>query len=388
MGAQPSQTGVVTYGNALQRRGWMVEGLVQESANSWWAGLKGKTNKSIVFITTDISKGAGHEVHFQWDGNASGAGKVDKERLRGNEENKKQFSDKIRVRRIRHGLDNGDEFDSIDIGNQALSEHAHSRGLLADWYIRQSDQWLFDAAQGMLNNESLTHIIRPNGKATIANLAATDKFSYDFLVTLERIVKSAKGYTVGGKRRRLDPFTFAGGLRKYLLIIDAKQAEDLAMDAKFQAIVTGGDVRGSDNRLIKGVLGTFRSFVIVEADDFQGKSVSRTIAKSAVEVAGLRQINADGIFSGEAGFGTSGKVVASRAVILGAGALQVANGRSPDYKYKSSDDYDITSGSAIEVWTNVQASILKAENGDYEEAKVGGFQYGIIAVDTYNSTNP
>ncbi len=387
MGAQPSQTGVVTYNSVLKRRQWMLEGLVQKAAISWWAGLKGGSKDSVVFVTTDASKGAGHEVVFQFGGNVSGAAKVDKERLRGNEEEKKQFSDKIRVRRIRHGLDNGDEFDAVDIGNQPLSTHENSRNLLADWYVRQSDQWLFDTAQGRMNNESLTHIIRPNSRATIAELTPTDTMSYDFLVKLERIIKSSKGYTLGGKRRRLEPFTFDGGMRKYLLVIDAKQAEDLALDSKFQSIISQGDVRGNENRLIKGVIGTFRSLVVIEADDYMGTALSRTIGKSEVEVAGLRQINEDGVFSGETGFDTASKVVASRAVVLGAGALQQAFGRQPDYKYKGSDDYDITSGSAIEIWTNVQATVLKAENGEYKDAKVSGFQYGIVAVDTYNSTN-
>ena len=387
MGAQPSQTGVVTYNSVLKRRQWMLDGLVQKSATSWWAGLKGGSKDAVVFVTTDASKGAGHEVVFQFGGNVSGAAKVDKERLRGNEEQKKQFSDKIRVRRIRHGLDNGDEFDAVDIGNQPLSTHENSRGLLADWYVRQSDQWLFDAAQGRLNSETLTHIVRPNARATIGALTAADTFGYEFLVKLEKIIKSSKGYTTGGKRRRLEPFTFDGGMRKYLLVIDAKQAEDLALDAKFQEIIKDADVRGNGNRLIKGVIGTFRSFVIVEGDDFMGASPSRVIGKSEVEVAGLRQINEDNIFSGESGFDTAGKVVASRALILGAGALQQAFGRQPDYKYQASDDYEITSGSAMELWTNVQTTILKAENGEYKDAKVAGFQYGIVAVDTYNSTN-
>lgn len=386
MAAQPNQTGVVTYGSVLERRQWMLEGLLQKASTSFWAGFKGGSKDSIVFVTTDASKGAGHEVVFQFGGNASGAGKVDKERLRGNEEQKKQFSDKIRVRRIRHGLDNGDEFDAINIGNQALSSHEGSRNLLSDWYVRQSDQWLFDTAQGFLNSEALTHIIRPNDRANIAALTSADTFGYEFLVRLEKVISKSSGYTTGGTRARLEPFTFAGGKRKYLMIIDATQAADLALDAKFQAIVTSGDVRGNDNRLISGVIGTFRSFVIVQADDFQGVSASKVISKSEVEVAGMRQLDEDGKFSGETGFEASASVVASRAIILGAGALQQAFGRQPDYKYAASDDYEITSGSAIELWTNTQATILKAENGEYVSAKVSGFQHGIVAVETYSHT--
>ena len=385
MAAQPSQTGVVTYNSVLKRRQWMLEGLIQKAAVSWWAGLKGSTKDSVVFVTTDASKGAGHEVVFQFGGNVSGEAKLDKERLRGNEEQKKQFSDKIRVRRIRHGLDNGDEFDAIDIGNQPLSTHENSRSLLADWYVRQSDQWLFDAAQGRLNSEPLTHIVRPNNRASIGDLVAGDTFGYEFLVKLEKIIKSSKGFTQGGKRKRLEPFIFEGGIRKYLLVIDAKQAEDLALDTRLQEILQSADIRGNDNRLIRGVMGIFRSFVIVEADDFMGVSSSRVIGKSEVEVPGLRLVHENGAFSGETGFESAG-IVASRALVLGAGALQQAFGRQPDYKFQSSDDYEITSGSAIELWTNVQSTIFKAENGEYHDAKVSGFQYGIVAVDTYNST--
>jgi hypothetical protein len=58
----------------------------------------------------------------------------------------------------------------------------------------------------------------------------------------------------------------------------------------------------------------------------------------------------------------------------------------PDYKFKTSQDFDIKSESALEVWMNCQKTILTVENDDYADAKVGGFDYGVVVVDTYNST--
>ena len=95
--ATPNQTGVVSFGNKLERNKWVLQALVQEASQSWWAGLKGTTSEAVVFVTTDASKKEGHEVVFQFNGNVTGEAKRGKERLRGSEESKKLFSDRIRV---------------------------------------------------------------------------------------------------------------------------------------------------------------------------------------------------------------------------------------------------------------------------------------------------
>jgi hypothetical protein len=73
---------------------------------------------------------------------------------------------------------------------------------------------------------------------------------------------------------------------------------------------------------------------------------------------------------------------------LGAGALQVADGMAPDYLFEESDDYGITSGSGIEMYTNTQATVLYADSTDYDDAKRAGYHYGMVAVDTFHHINP
>ena len=382
--AQPnSQTAVVDLNDPLKRKAWMLEGMLQKASNSFWAPFKGTSKDSVVFTTTDISKGAGHEVEFQFNANASGKGVKGKERLRGNEEQKKQFSDMIRVDRVRHGLDNGDVYDAIDIGNVPLSFHENSRALLADWNVRKRDQWLFDAAQGFLNGEGNTHIIRPNDRSSIANLTTSDTMSLDFVYDVEAIVKSSRGYTTGGARAPLEPYTLSGGERVWLWMLDSNTLRQMMKDSTFQAVMARGDYRGADNRLIRGALGKIGSFLFIEAPDFHGFSDDNGLVGSEVEISGMRQVHESGIYTGETGFETTTGVIASRSMILGAGALQVADGKAPDYKWKGSDDYDITSGSAIEMYTNTQSTILYANTAEYRDAKRAGFQYGMIAVDTY-----
>ena len=86
------------------------------------------------------------------------------------------------------------------------------------------------------------------------------------------------------------------------------------------------------------------------------------------------------------GAGTQSGIVASRGVIMGAGALQIGFGKQPDYKFQESTDFAINSESALEAWWNVQKCKLVAENEDYSQAKVAGIDYGMITVETYAAT--
>lgn len=376
-------TGVVPYGSQLKRKAWAVQGLVQARATSFWDGLTGNSADSVVYQENDLSKGAGHEVVFDYDGNLSSKAHVDKEQAFGNSEQKKKFSDKLRVRRLRWSVDNGDEFDAIDINSLDLTTHEDSRSKLSDLFVRAKDQFLFDAAQGFLANSGVSHIIRPNNRATIGDLVVDDKAGYDFILDVEDTIKTGRDFTTGIDRRPMEPFTLANGKRKWIWVVDSRVARDVRKDDGFTAIMANADYRGVDNRLIKGVIGEIGSFIVIEAQNFFGKSSSRVIGKTEVEVCGLRKIDSAGLYEGEVGFGGSGVTIASRTLILGRGALQVGMGKMPDYKWQPSEDFGIKSESALITYMNVQTTVLLAETEDYEDAKVAGYDYGIVCVDTF-----
>ena len=386
MGAQASGSGIVPYGSILVRNGWMLEGLVQAAATSFWDGLTGNTSDAVIYQKNDFSVSEGHEIRFQFDGNLTSKAHLDKEQAWGNSEQKKLFSDKLRVRRLRWSVDNGDAFDAVNVGDLSISEHGDSRSKLADLFIRAKDQMIFDAGQGLLNNEGPTHRILPSGKTTIGGLVAADVWTYDFLLDTEDIIKSGKGYSVGGTRRPLEPYQLADGKRVWLVVIDSRASRDLRKDQQFIDVTAMGDVRGEGNRLIKGVIGKMGSFIFIEADTAFGVA-SSTIGKSEVEICGLRHVDSSGLFEGQPGYGAGGTIEASRALILGRSAIQIGFGKQPDYKWQESQDFGIKSESALEVWMNVQKTILKAENNDYTEAKVAGHDYGIVVVDTFFRTN-
>lgn len=371
-------TAVVALSSDLKRRRWIREGLVQAASKSFWSPMTGASSSSVIYQVNNTSAKEGHTVVFDFSGNISGKAKKGKETAFGEGEAKKKFSDKIVVDRYRIPVDNGDEFDAVDIGDLAISQHSDSRAKLGDLWIRFKDQSIFDAAQGLLGQVP-SHTI---------DLGTT--FSFDDLIQLETIIKTSNGYTSGGIRRPLDPYRLQDGEPCWLFVIDAAMAQLLRADtAGYQTIVRSGDVRGNQNRNIKGVIGKIGSLLIVQADQFFGETSGSApgwgLNDSEIEISGLRQyVGADPLiapWTGQEGFDYGATLLHSRGLIMGAGAIQCAFGRHPDYKWQPSEDFGITSESALEVWFETQKVNLKAENAEYKAAKISGLDYGVVAVD-------
>lgn len=205
------------------------------------------------------------------------------------------------------------------------------------------------------------------------------------MINIETIIKTGQGYTTGGQRAPLQAYTTVDGKPVWLYVVDTAMAGILKKASGYQTINANADVRGSDNRLIKGVIGKLGNLLIMEADSFfgstEGTDTSWSMDDSSIEIAGLRQYDASNNWTGQADFSTAGNVY-SRGLLLGAGALQLGYGKMPDYKFKSSDDFDITSESALEVWMEVKKTTLVLEQGKaYNQAKVSGIDYGCVCVD-------
>ena len=377
-------TGVVRLDSDLKRKKWMREGLVQAASRSFWSPMTGSTKDSVVFQANNEQSAEGHTVVFDFDGNLSGKAVKGKETAYGKGEQKKKFSDKITVERYRLVADNGDKFDGVDIGDLTINEHSDSRQKLGDLFTRFKDQSIFDAAQGNLvtnddGAQAPTHTI---------DLGTT--FTFGDLLDIEKILKTSNGFTTGGVRRPLDPYTLANGERVWLFIIDAAMANLLRADtAGYQTIVRSGDVRGANNRNISGVIGRLGALMIVEADQFFGFTEGTTtgwgLDDSEIEMCGLRQYDgaapASALWTGQEGFDYASAALHSRGLIMGTGAIQTAFGKQPDYKFQESQDFGIKSESAVEFWMEARKTNLTAENEKYKAAKISDIDYGCIAVD-------
>jgi len=389
-------TATVSIGSDLERKKWLREGLIQAASKSFWGPYTGNSSNSIVYQVNNEGASDGHTVVFDYSGKISGKAVKGKDTAYGKGEIKRKFSDKITVERYRIPVDNGDKFEGVNIGDLSINEHSDSRGKLADLFIRWKDQMIFDEAQGALGNHP-SHIYELT--------AAT--FTYNTLLDIETALKTGKGFvapsatgaantgTAAARRAPLEPFRLENGEAVWLFVVDSYMAGLLKASSGYQTIVINADVRGNNNRSLSGVIGKIGRLVIVEASDFFGYTEGTgdfTLDDSEVEIAGLRKysttlangtvLNAwEGQTAYETDSATATKVV-SRGLILGQGAIQTAFGKMPDYKFQESEDFAITSQSAVEFWTEVKKTNLTLEGGGvYKQAKISGLDFGVIAVD-------
>jgi len=376
-------TGVVALNSDLARKKWMREGLLQKTSVSFWSAYTGLSKDSPVFQSNNETASEGHTVVFDFDGNLSGRAVKGKNQAYGNGEQKKKFSDKLSVERYRLVVDNGDRFDGVNIGDLSQNAHEDSRAKLADLFTRFKDQALFDTAQGFKDGVAPTHSIQID--------ASVNALAYSDLVTIEKTLRTGIGYNTGvfgsaiaaPQRAPLQPYRLQDGRSVWVLVIDPFTAANIKSNfttGGIMQLATSADLRGESNRVFRGLVGQIGQLIIVEAEAFFGTTTSNTLDGSEIEISGMRQYDSNNTaWSGEAGFVAP---IYSRNLLLGAGAMQMAFGKQPDYKFQESTDFGIKSESAVEFWMDSKKTNLTAETaGDYKAAKKANLDYGVIAVD-------
>lgn len=368
-------TGKVDIGSDLERRAWVTEGLIQKSATSFWAPYKGTTMDSVITVKNEVGKRQGNTVVMDFDGNLSGKPTKGNTQAKGTGEQKKKFSDKLVIADYRYVVDNGTKFDGVNIGDLSINEHSDSRSKLGDLWLRSEDQAYFDIGQ----------------QSADFRIDLGTAFTFDGALDIEKVVKQGTGFSTSptgiSKRLPLKPFMLQNGEPVWLFVIDVAMKNLLMKTTGAQNMFSNADVRGNENRLIRGALGKIGNFLYVEAGDFFGETSGNILTNgyynydnTGVEMAGLRTFDSvNNAWSGEDGFDPA-STLRSRGLILGAGAFQKGNGMMPDYKYEETD-FGKFSESCLETWCATKATKLLAENKDYADGKVAGYSYGTIGVD-------
>lgn len=368
----------VRYDSDLKRKAWVSEGLIQKAATSFWQPYKGRDVgfDSIILTKNTSTAGSGHTVVFDFYGNLSGKPVKGNTTAKGTGEEKKKFSDKLVVSDYRYVVNNGTRFEGVDIGMSYLNEHEQSRSMLGDVWVRSEDQAYFDLGQQSADF-GLTFAAADFDLGALSRIEQSVKMGRDFDTT-------PAGFT--GRRYPLKPFKLANGEPVWLLVIDVAMKNAFLNTTGAGNALMHADVRGNENRIISGVLGKIGSFLIVEAPSFFGSTDGDILVdgyyeykNTGVEISGLRQLDANGKWTGQDGFDDAA-VTTSRGLVLGAGAFQKANGMMPDYKAEQSD-FGKFSESALEVWCSAKATKLLNENSDNKDGKLAGYNFGLVSVD-------
>lgn len=382
-------TAVVPYDNPLIRQGWTMWGLIQKMPTSFWHPYTGQGRNNIIVQENNISNAAtGHTRIYDLGGDLTDAPIKGRTTAYGRGEGKRKFWEQVTVDRYRFPVDNGDIFDATQIGDLALASHQDSMEKLSRKYIKWHDQFFFDALQG--------NIIDPT------NLAATppthifdfgNTFDYNTLIDIENRLSTSTQYNTGGPRTPLESYMMMGDEPCWLLVVDSHVNAKLRMSVDWQKIIPQSDLRGNQNRAIKGSIGKVGGLQIVTAPTSFGALDTTAggawdLDSFSIERSGLRRYKNTGtadapvlVWAGSPEYAASSAKAHSRSLLLGPQAAIYAMGMAPDFKIQKSQDFEITSESLLEIWAGITKVNLQAATQDYVQARVAGLDYGVICVD-------
>ena len=406
---------VTRPGSPLVRETWVNRKLGEVAAKSFWIPYTGSSNTDIIYQAKDPGCANGHTVVFDFSGKLTGAG------VRGDGEacilgeDKRKFSDKMVVEMFSFYVDNGTKFKACEIGDLNLPQHSDSISKLADLWVRQKDQAIFDTLLGATKDSC--------GPSHVYDLWCS--FEWNDMAEIESALKTGEGFSctnpngsinhgsIAQRRAPMDlPF---GDNNSYLFILTERMAKMLKNNPKYQLINMNADARGNNNALFTGVIHTQGTIRYVEAPVFYGETQGTgdfdIIEDTLLYQSGMRRyaVGANGAFAweGQAQFKVLEalandekiaiaalpedqqaaaeearvNVVYSRGLILGASAAQTGFGASPDYAVAESK-FGKKTESMLEVIFEVKKTNLTLERGsDYEAAGITNIDYSCVAVD-------
>jgi len=376
-----NQTSQLNLNDPLERKRWVKQQMViaaNDRANLF-RGYVGNSAQSIIYRSSFTNSNAMQSVIFDFDGFLSNPPIVGKQRAIGKGESQKYFSDQLHLNFYRFVRDNGWRVEASAWDKVNNTKHTYAMSQLANLNTRFYSQTLSDAFQGFLVGCEPTHVIRPNGKGTTTALTSADKPSLSFLRKIEEVCQMGWGFSSGTTETRLPliPGTASG---RYTLLVDQLFPILVREDADFQELIKHSDVRGNQNRNIRGYIGTIGNLDIVTVPMAHGFMVSRNFGGSGVMLPGFRFMNKNGKITGEKGFDVKSDLI-GRGVIIGQSALRLASGASPDYVYEEYDAKEF-SESVLRAFLNVAPVKYKEHNGNYA-TKVTDYNFGMIHIEYY-----
>ena len=383
-----NRLGKMSFGDTLRRKQWIKNGMVAAGKTSRLKRFKGRSFSSAIFVSNEglQTNNKGNEIIYDFDGFLAQEPKEGDAHLSGTGENYKKFSASFYTRNFHNTVAIPKEWDLQEIGSMELRKTSKIRKDLSNLYKRVSDQAIFDVAQGFDETQQPTHIIMPNGKTDVADLAVTDTPSLALLDHIIFCTTVGEQFSVGDNRGGLKQWTDSGSNGEEAEVIDLwvdyhflrKLNQDPAWRKLHGTILT----QSMKNPLHTGIITSHENLRLYRMPFFQGTSSARDINKSSVESAGFRRYDADaGKWEGEVGFNlTSGKMTGT-AVVVGAGAMIAHATACPVDPFTIEySNHKQQKEAGLHYYMNVKRTQLFEHNGDYAVRKMTGYDLGLINV--------
>lgn len=353
---------------------WAAETWQEGRDNSFWfangfvgGGERASNNMNTpVQRITKLSKTTrGVECVMQLVQDLQSDGVAGDNELEGNEEALVNDAQIIRVDQLRHGVKSAGEMSEQET---VIRFRAQAREKLSFWLADKVDEMGFLASSGRaftVNTNGSTRgpsqlpqlsfaadvvaasaarIVFAGAATSEASIAATEKMSWDLLVTAQAF----------GKRQKVKPIR-AGGREHYAVVMSTEQMRDLKLDSEYKSIVQNAGPRGDNNPLFKNAAAVVQGLML-----FEHNKVYNTL----------------GLASGSK-WGAGSAIDGAQALMLGAQAMGFATIENAFMRESDQTDYGNRPGIAF----GRKFGILKPQ---YITGNTAGSRedFGVISVKT------
>ncbi len=259
---------VTTIPNTLVQMAWAKDTWTTGVQESYFSKFMGHDAKSIIQIKEELSKGDGTSIRIPLLMPLSGSGITGDDMLEGNEEALSYKDFNVYLQRIRNAVRLAGKFEEH---KTQINMRKDAKTSLSDWLSTYIDCAIFSVLTGVLNTEldwdsttfpfpleapSDDRIVLPSGLSAEGAITASDTFNTD-------MIGIAKRKATEDSKKKIRPIN-VDGKATYVMVIDQWQARDLKKDTNWIESQQQANVRGSNNPIFSGALGTWDGVVIHE----------------------------------------------------------------------------------------------------------------------------
>lgn len=354
---------VIPWGHPSAQKKWSASLIVESQKKSYWERFEGKDENAVIQVKSDLASDAGDRMSFDLSVQLRGGVTRGDDRLKGNEEQLKFYTDEVIIDQMRKAVSAGGKMSRKRIVHD-MRQVARNR--LSDYWSQYIDEMKFIYLSGArgVNEDFLEgvqymghagnalrapdgqHILFGGDATSKATLTADDKMSRNLI---ERAANKARMMRARDpKTANLLPIS-VGSEKHYVMVMSPDQEFDLRTEQGaggwLEIQKAAAAAEGKNNPIFKGGLGMINNIVLHSHE-------------SAIRFND---------------YGAGQNVHAARALFLGRQAAVVAYGQAGGLRFtwkEEVDDYD--NEPVVAAGTIMGISKTRFNNRDF----------GVVAIDT------
>ena len=319
-----------TISEALTKKAWAKQLYKEAETESFFARFTGEGPNSIIQKKTDLRKEKGDSITIGLLMKLKGDGVLGEGMLEGNEEKLTILDFSVKVDQIRNGVKLAG---SLTEQKAAVDLRTAAKDALKGWMGEKNEKDTFAA---LTKDPTPNRVLYAGGRAAENAITASDTFSTAVISAARR-----KAMLANPKVRPVN----VNGKNWYVMVVDSYQARDLKNDPIWVAAQKDANLRGENNPIFTGALGTYDGVILHEHEN-----IIRTATGA-------------------------GSIYVGHALLMGAQAGVYAVAKEPNWVEKAFD-YDDKVGFA----TGMIRGIEKAKFTDEESDET--FDFGVVQVIT------